>query len=141
MDKRPDFGNDLSALSDNVAAEVGDVLEALRQRKATSQSAKPTSTEATVKPVDSNIQVTDSGEQTGDGKPRRSRIVTRSRLKPIVERDEPLENVTTRLRRCTNELLTEAALRQRLKKEAPATRQDIVESALADWFRKHGYGS
>jgi len=60
---------------------------------------------------------------------------------PTAERDEPLENVTTRLRRTTNELLTEAALRQRLKKESPSTRQDIVEAALGDWFRKHGYHS
>jgi hypothetical protein len=57
-----------------------------------------------------------------------------------VESEAPLENVTTRLRQKTNELLTESALRQRLKKESPSTRQDIIEAALADWFRTHGYG-
>jgi hypothetical protein len=70
---------------------------------------------------------------------RRQRPASRSRLTPIVENDEPLENITTRLRRTANELLTEAALRQRLKKESPSTRQDIVQEALEDWFRKRGY--
>lgn len=69
------------------------------------------------------------------------RTTARPSAKQVLDEHVALENVTTRLRRETNELLTEAALRQRLKKETPATRQDIVEEALQDWFRKHSYGT
>jgi len=142
MDKRPDFGKDLAALSDNVTAEVGDVLQALRQKQASKRT-------VTVKKEQTMTQeqpltVVDAAEEMpaetpASDAPRRSRTAHRFRLKPIIERDETLDNVTTRLRRQTNELLTETALRQRLKKQSPATRQDIIEAALGDWFRKHGY--
>lgn len=143
MNKQPDFGNDLAALNDNVNAAVGDVLEVLQQKR-TAKRPEPNS-KADEKLVESAA--------SGDGvravteppiaasPPRRQRTSSRSRLMPIIEREEYLENVTTRLRQTTNELLTESALRQRLKKETPSTRQDIIEAALGDWFRKHGYGS
>lgn len=138
MNKQPDFGTDLAALQDSVSAEVGDVLHALQQKRSSPRSACVSKEE----PVASHLAATTSVEPapaTGATSPRRSRPASRSRLASQVEREEPLENVTTRLRQRTNELLTEAALRQRLKKETPATRQDIVEAALGDWFRKHGY--
>jgi hypothetical protein len=53
--------------------------------------------------------------------------------------DAVLENVTTRLPRDTNERLTDAALRQRLKKVEPATRQDIINEALKEWLERKGY--
>lgn len=49
-------------------------------------------------------------------------------------------NVTTRMSEEINQQLTEAALRQKLKRVAPDTRQDIIEEAVVDWLRKHGYG-
>lgn len=49
------------------------------------------------------------------------------------------ENVTTRLTSETNARLTEAALHQKLKRTHPDTRQDIIEDAVIDWFKKHGY--
>lgn len=141
MNKQTDFGNDLATLNENVNAEVGDVLSALQQKRTanrstldmkespqpTAQAESPSTGDATQEPLASTSA------------PRRQRSASRSRLALAVERDESLENVTTRLRQRTNELLTEAALRQRLKKESPATRQDIVEAALCDWFRRHGY--
>lgn len=141
MNKQADFGKDLATLSENISAEVGDVLEALQQKRTTS---RPTISRKRDEPgaglPTSSAESAPAPEQPAvASSPQRERSRSRSRLIPFVERDEPLENVTTRLRHKTNELLTEAALRQRLKKEQPATRQDIVEAALGDWFRKHGY--
>ena len=141
MNKQVDFGNDLAALHENVNASVGDVLEVL-QRKRSDKQPLP-SLESAREPV-ASTQTADASAVTPPtpsvaSQPRRQRTASRSHLLREMEREEPLENVTTRLRQRTNELLTEAALRQRLKKTAPSTRQDIIEAALADWFRKHGY--
>jgi hypothetical protein len=142
MNKQPDFGNDLATLNESVSAEVGDVLQALQQKRtATRPTIVNKKDPAPGTPAGSTPDLTATHEQPAAvSSPRRQRSASRSRLTPTVDRDEPLENVTTRLRLSTNELLTEAALRQRLKKESPATRQDIIETALGDWFRKHGYG-
>lgn len=141
MDKRPDFGKDLVSLTANVEAEVGDVLDALRQKKSTPpRIVRERQVNAAVEHSDAKSASAETPTENGaTASERRMRSARRSRLRPVIERDEILENVTTRLPRATNELLTEAALRQRLKKELPATRQDIVEAALTDWFRKHGY--
>lgn len=142
MNKQPDFGDDLAALNDSVAAEVGDVLQVLQQkRSATKPASVPITPEPLKASVESAADASAVSEQpaSSHSMARRQRSPGRSRLMPTVEREEPLENVTTRLRQKTNELLTEAALRQRLKKETPSTRQDIIETALVDWFRKHGY--
>jgi hypothetical protein len=137
MNKKPDFGSDLAALSDNVAAEVGDVLKALREKK---NATRPIITSKTQHDQEqSAVRVEKVMVAAVVEPPRIQRRTSRSQLKAASERDEVLENVTTRLRRQTNELLTEAALRQKLKKESPSTRQDIIEFALQEWFRKHGY--
>lgn len=145
MDKRPDFGKDLATLSDDVTAEVGDVLQALRQSRTTGRKVvaikgriignEQQASTTHAPSVDSSDEVPSSNRS------RRPPTTARPRAKPVLDEHVALENVTTRLRRETNELLTEAALRQRLNKEAPATRQDIVEDALQDWFHKHGYGA
>lgn len=136
-----DFESDLATLKENVATEVGDVLQALqlkRTAKASLTSKKDVEKQSV--PPPSGERALESEPVTMAASPRRQRASSRSRLTPTIEREEYLENVTTRLRQKTNELLTEAALRQRLKKETPSTRQDIIEAALGDWFRKHGYG-
>ena len=140
MNKQPDFGTDLANLQDSVTAEVGDMLHALEQKRSIGRA--PTIKQEEPQAPSSQLtanQLDVPAPSTGAPAPRRPRPASRSRLAPTVERNEPLENVTTRLRQRTNELLTEAALRQRLKKENPATRQDIVEAALCEWFRKQGY--
>jgi hypothetical protein len=141
MNKQPDFGNDLAALNKNVSAEVGDVLQALQEKRTGNRPAivKKENDPAT-EPVESTADAAvtpDRGPVTN--LPRRPRSASRSRLVPKVDREEAQKNVTTKLSLRTDELLTEAALRQRLKKEYPATRQAIVEVALQDWFRKNGY--
>lgn len=59
--------------------------------------------------------------------------------KPLPPTPQARENVTTRLASETNELLTAAALRQKLKGNRPDTRQDIIEEAVSEWLRRHGY--
>ena len=140
MSKQPDFGNDLEALKENVSAEVGDVLQVLQQKR--------TANRHTVV-INKREPITEASESTAHAAvarehspvphlPRRHRPTSRSPL-PLADTEDALENVTTRLPRKINELLTEAALRQRLKKESPSTRQAIVEVELHDWFRKHRY--
>ena len=139
MDKRPDFGRDLEVLDENVTAEVGNVLKALREGKAIKKRINAFEDDSKDSQGHTTAPIREQEEPSSVGVRRRQRSANRSRLKPIVERDEAQENVTTRLYVKTNELLTEAALRQRLKGVLPATRQGIVEAALGDWFRKYGY--
>lgn len=140
MNKRPDFGNDVATLNENVTAAVGDVLQVLQEKRSVSRPAIMKESDARPAEPTANTENPSALEASPvSNPPRRQRSATRSRLATTIEQDEPLENITTRLRQKTNELLTEAALRQRLKKESPATRQSIVEAALTDWFRKHGY--
>ena len=145
MDRRPDFGKDLATLSDDVSAEVGDVLQALRQKKVAGRKVVAIQRVGMGNEQQEAVADTPSAESTDEAPlsalPRRPRSTTRPKSKPDLDEHVFLQNVTTRLRRETNELLTEAALRQRLKKETPATRQDIVEDALQDWLHKHGYGT
>jgi hypothetical protein len=140
MSKEPDFGSDLAALNEHVNVEVGDMLKALKQKRAASGQANLKRIEEQAGgQTTSDVSAVSSENRVKGNSQRRQRSAIRSRLIPVIERDEALENVTTRLRGTTNELLTEAALRQRLKKEHPSTRQDIIEVALQEWFRKHGY--
>jgi hypothetical protein len=141
MNKHLDFGNDLAALDENVNTAVGDVLQVLHhKRTARNQTIVRKEEDKPVVSTTSPDQTEVPAQTTDSTAPRRQRSQSRTRFSPIVERDEFLANVTTRLSLRTNELLTEVALRQRLKKNTPATRQDIIEAALVDWFRKHGYG-
>jgi hypothetical protein len=126
MDKKlPSFAEDLRAIQGEVEADVGTILELAKHRRMPEASV-PQPTEEEFQP-----------KQAG----RRS-IRPRGGQRPKAA-DEPqpqlLQNVTTRLSHATNMLLTEAALRQRLNKALPATRQDIIEEAVRDWLQQHGY--
>jgi hypothetical protein len=146
MSKQQDFGNELAALNDNVTAELGDVLQVLQEKRTVIHPPDRRKAQEPVAndpggPRSTSTVDTKPIEQAGATSSRRQRSKHRSRLNLEIERSEMLENVTTRLTFQTNELLTEAALRQRLKKLNPATRQDIIEAALTEWFRKNGYSA
>ena len=136
--KRTDFAEDLGSLADDVKADVGDMLQVLRERR-NPTCRRNTSLEA--EPSETNV-----AKHAPETESSRSTEVTRcasaggSRIKVLADAVVPLENVTTRLRVDTNELLSEAALRQKLAKRTPDTRQDIIEAALQLWFRTEGYG-
>ncbi len=135
MNKAKDFSEDLADVSNKVSNDVDAILKIVRQTDGSGDNSAHHSSKA------ENHTATSADAKTSPSlkpnKPRnaRTRLNSGSRLADEVVR----ENVTTRLRRNTNELLTEAALRQKLKKEEPSTRQDIIEVALQDWFRRQGY--
>lgn len=138
MSRPTDFSNDLAVVSDAVNTDVDAIIKLVRQKDAREGDSRSVPIESNQntnpRPTD-QIQVTHAKPNTH----RPSRVRTISN--PSLEEQVVLENVTTRLRRETNERLTEVALRQKLKKEDPASRQDIIEAALQEWFHRHGYGS
>lgn len=144
MVEKPDFGNDLSTMTEEITAELGDVLQALSlQKKKPASKTVEFNTAHAPKPR-AETSSSPSGETpraTNDeaAKPRAPRREQRTAAKSALDDDVLLQNVTTRLRPDTNALLTEAALRQKLKKTVPDTRQDIIEEALQEWLRRHGY--
>lgn len=136
MSRPTDFSNDLAVVTEAVNSDVDAIIKLVRQKDAREGDSCSLPIEANEntypRPTD-HIQVAHSKPSLN----RRSRV--RTKRTPALEEQIVLENVTTRLRRETNERLTEVALRQKLKKEDPATRQDIVEAALQEWFQRHGY--
>jgi len=135
MSKAKDFSEDLAIVSKAVATDVDAIVKIVRQKDAGegemqhSRSVDEQSTREVPVAV-SPAQPHASSQRTL--RPRKSNVSQ-------APEGIPLDNVTTRLRRDTNERLTEAALRQKLKKERPNTRQDIIEEALQEWLRRHGY--
>jgi hypothetical protein len=139
MSRGGDFSGDLASISATVERDVGAFMKLVPEEQ-TENPRQSTRQNENACPA----QEQQRGEVDAESPlPATTNNPTRQRSKPESKpaADEPiiLLNVTTRLRRETNELLTEAALRQRLKKQAPATRQDIVEHALQEWFRRQGY--
>ncbi len=135
MSKAKDFSEDLAIVSKAVASDVDAIVKIVRQKDAgEGESHEPLPLAAPIIP--------DMPSAASSVTPRtmnqRTMRVRKSNLPAPVE-GIPLDNVTTRLRRDTNELLTEAALHQKLKKVHPNTRQDIIEEALQDWLRRHSY--
>ena len=142
MNKGSDMADELETLSATVENDVGRYVQLFRHdaRTAVPRSPRPVKVTPIDPPQTSDASELPVGEpSTVPSRESRPRSEPKPRLKSQLGQPVVLENVTTRLRRETNELLTEAALRQRLKKEMPATRQDIVEEALQEWFRKRGY--
>lgn len=134
MDRRSDFASDLAAIHSEVAADVGGILDAVKATKAS----KTTRRDQLHSPLVEPSQEPQASTIPERPKPERQRRI-RSTSPVELESRAVLENVTTRLSRATNELLTEASLRQRLKKLTPATRQDIIEVAVQEWLHANGY--
>lgn len=136
MSRPTDFSDDLAVVSKTVKTDVDAIIKLVREKDAKEGDSRslPIQSGQTTSPRPTDqIQVIEPKPSTR----RASR--KRTLRRPSPDEQIVLENVTTRLRRETNERLTEVALRQRLKKEDPATRQDIVEAALQEWFQRHGY--
>jgi hypothetical protein len=122
---RHGFAGELRGIQGEVDSHVTTILELAKQGEKT-----PTAPAAnSASPIGHAIS---EASRTDHGNPRENR--------PQVPRTL-LQNVTTRLTSQTNDLLTEAALRQRLKKTTPATRQEIMEQAVHEWLVRHGYDS
>jgi hypothetical protein len=136
MDKRGGFAADLQSIQADVSHDVGAILRIAKEQK----------TAAPVVEIPQPIAPPEPQSKTPRGEISRRVSAARSAPRPTPS-GQPgppsrgLENVTTRLSPETNSLLTEAALRQRLKNERPATRQDIIETAVREWLERQGYGS
>lgn len=141
MGKKGNFATELDTISATVENEVGRVITLLRDEPPASGDGHRTAQASATpifhgRPTDEMASVTASASTPPRVRSRRS-----ARISSDPARDDQaiLENVTTRLTRATNELLTEAALRQKLAKQQPDTRQDIIEEALRSWLAKCGY--
>ena len=55
--------------------------------------------------------------------------------------DEMLVPLTTKLRRKTVHSLRRAYLEQKLNGQTPATQQEIIEEAVAEWLRRNGFST
>ncbi len=138
MSRPTDFSNDLAVVSETVKTDVDAIIKLVRQKDAREGDSRslPIQSDQSAK-LRPAVETQVTQPKTTRHRPSRVRTVSNLSLDEQVI----LENVTTRLRRETNERLTEVALRQKLKKEDPASRQDIIEAALQEWFQRHGYAS
>lgn len=142
MTRRTGFGNDLEALTADVEADVAGMLHVLSDgRRGTKSSFKKQ--QGPNMENNAHSQANGFPSEVGSKKLNNSRRVSEpgsSRIeKSSTQSPVPLVNVTTRLTHAINELLTEASLRQRLKRAQPATRQEIIEQALHSWLSDNGY--
>ena len=135
MSKAKDFSDDLADVTDKVSSDVDAILKLVRQ----TEGREGDSTHHSPQPEKSDPTPPAAAKSPPPKPPKPRSAQTRVMTGPTLTEQVVLENVTTRLRRETNELLTEVALRQKLKKIEPATRQDIIEAALQEWFRRNGY--
>lgn len=119
---RQAFSGELREIQGEVDSHVTTILDLARQNEKPPRVAVATPENPAEKlAIRPDVAVRES-HKLAEGEPRRL-----------------LLNVTTRLTSDTNERLTEAALRQRLKKVTPATRQEIIEQAVQEWLTRHGY--
>ncbi|QDT76372.1 hypothetical protein [Lacipirellula limnantheis] len=128
MDKPTGFQSDLAAMHDEMQ-QVAKMLEATRLK------APAKTVEIALGTL--GVDATAAGARVTPSRPRKRLPASLPPALPQRSRDRA--NVTTRLSAETNELLTEAALRQKLKRVAPNTRQDIIETAVCQWLAQQGY--
>lgn len=122
-DGRGDFLDDLKDVKDSM--NVSAVLEVINNK---AERAKPLATPR--EPQPRNTETKPSSKPT--------QIATRSKHSAELTRPG-LQNLTTRLSPDTTLLLKRMVLQQQLKNQKPDTRQDLIEVALREWARRHGY--
>lgn len=137
--RKKDFANDVQAVATNVATDIGAIMKLVRDEQSRPGSPSEPSVESSSSKPSAATQVESQAPDVVNAKP----VKARPRLdqaKAVTPAAPVLrEKVTLQLSPETNERLTEAALRQKLNKQAPDTRQDIVEVALREWYERHGY--
>src|SRR5436305_1522416 len=138
MDNRSDFEGDLEAVKDDIETNVAEILQVLGSRQESANPANYRRAERAENSRESTLVVGDGFSASHTDKMKTPKRRADSQPEPIAVLS-PMVNITTRLSITTNNLLTEAALRQRLKKVSPCTRQAILEAALKAWLHKNGY--
>ena len=132
MDKRPSFENELEAIAYDVETSLKGMVEVLSSKTSSNLKQSKQQREEPMTEIEDQSNEAIALEIT---KGSRRRLIKKS----IAPESVVLVNVTTRLSRETNELLTEASLRQRLKRVKPNTRQEVIEVALKEWCERNGY--
>lgn len=126
------FGDELQTLKDEVNNDVGEILKLAKSHRCS--RIVPTSARSNVvSKITTEQQEFPEGARIPLGKP------TTSHVDQPMAGNQTRQNITTRVGQQTHELLTEAALRQKLKKLKPDSRQDIIETALLEWFQRNLY--
>jgi hypothetical protein len=119
------FSEDLVAMRDQVATELDGILAAVKDQRR--PSAKPVAKPSP--PTDATDNPILAEPASPPPAPKRSRPAAEPTPEQAI-----WENVTTRLTRETNRRLTEAALKQRLHRAKPDSRQGIIEEAVKQWI-------
>lgn len=123
------FLSDLAAIQTNLDQQVEQIIEISQTQKTKTKNPNPAIAETL--PTENSAHLHDKPTKRREAQPK---------IETNFAAANQLVNVTTRLTSTTNEKLTEVAYRQKLKKQTPDTRQQIIEEALKFWFRKTGYG-
>jgi len=123
MDKENSvFGDELKSIDEEVSSDVDKILKLAKYQSKSKTNPIPND---------------ESAENSTIPRGANDRSHSRSRTISPEQTKELRENVTTRLTLETNERLTEAALRQKLSKRKPDSRQDIIEAAVIDWLKRN----
>lgn len=131
MDKsQSNFGDELKSINDEVSVDVREILELAKANQKPKQLAVANETGGNLE-----SDTRRSPHQT------KKRPKTETLGKSNCDTHQHRVNVTTRLSNHLNESLTEAALRQKLSKQQPDTRQDIIEVAVREWIQRNGHQS
>lgn len=149
---KPDFGNDLARLSENVSADVGDVLQALREKRTQNLQTGARNKEE-IKKGANDAPASLPKHQPADGFAEQERLTfgpTNRASRPASPRKTlllrptehvPRKKVTIDMLVPTKELLDKAILRQQLAEKLPDSQWSIVDEALQQWFKRNGYKS
>lgn len=138
MAKKPNFANEIDSIANSVEADVDRVINLLRD----GNSPKTRDIDRSQPHLDRKRRQktnADNDDKTVQNPQFQIQSSRRQGVKEFPRNERILENVTTRLTRETNQRLTEAALRQRLAKVTPDSRQAIIETAIANWLSQNGY--
>lgn len=129
MDKAKDFAGDLAELKASI--DVTDVLTALKESRTASPAKASTAanlkTEAPARPQRPTTTKTVA------------ELPRRASPKPLPTAAQSFINVTTKLTPETKAKLRQAALLQAAHGRDPATEYGIVNQAVEDWLKRHGY--
>lgn len=132
MSKRPDFGVDLNQVKLDVRENVSDILTAAKERVAqrnlspTSQHERVSHTPPREVPESKNIV--------------RTQPTPKQATRPAAKEREVFQNVTTKLTPETKKRLRQAARLQEAHEREPHTEYAIVNEAVQQWLKRHGYG-
>lgn len=125
------FEDELKSIGQEVAVDVGEILRIAKHNK------QPHSKQVKVSASESRAPETEESPSRSSNKESQQQRQVEAK-KPAASTDAKV-NVTTRLSTTLNDLLSDAALKQRLAKKKPDSRQGIIEEAIHHWLKRNQY--